>query len=323
MKKLKGIKLFAARHSIPFGQQVAKHLGIKLGKVNILNFSDEEIYVKYLENLRGKDVFIICSTNPPADHLMELLIMIDAAKRASARSVTVVIPYFGNARQDRKDAPRVSITAKLIANLITTAGASRVITMDLHAPQIQGFFDIPVDNLYASSKILIPYWKKLKIPDLAVAALDAGSSKMARFWANELNAKLIMVDKRRKKANQIERNPQIIGNAKGCNIITPDDLMDTAGTFKTGVKTLKAAGAKNIYGAFTHLLCSGKAYKRILELQKECNLKQIIGTDSIPHDDKMPNIIKVLSATKLFAEAILRVATNKSISSIFKDGERR
>src|SRR5271169_1320951 len=205
------LKLFAGRSNSRLAEKIAQQIGVPLGKCDIQNFSDGEIWVKYNENIRGSDVFIIQSTNPPAENLLELLIMVDAAKRASARKVTAVIPYFGYARQDRKDQPRVSITAKLVANLITQAGADRVITMDLHAPQIQGFFDIPVDHLY-SSAILVKHFKKMRLGNLAVASPDVGGIKMARAYAKRLEADLIVIDKRRPRQNEAEVM-NIIGEA--------------------------------------------------------------------------------------------------------------
>jgi ribose-phosphate pyrophosphokinase len=281
-----------------------------LGKVEIENFSDGEIWAKYSENIRGDDVYIIQPTHPPADNLMELLILLDAAKRASARRVTAVLPYFGYARQDRKDQPRVSITAKLVANLITRAGADRVITMDLHAPQIQGFFDIPMDHLYASA-ILVDYFRKKNIPNLAVASPDVGGIKMARSYAKRLDADLILIDKRRPKPNEVEIM-NVIGNVEGKNVLIVDDLIDTAGTFVNAVTALKKSGAKDIYGACTHPILSGKAIERITKSE----VKSIVVTDSIPVRKACPKI-DYRSASRLFAEAIIRTHNNKSISSLF------
>ncbi|MEK7670160.1 MAG: ribose-phosphate pyrophosphokinase, partial [Bacteroidota bacterium] len=243
------LKIFSGRGNRPLAERISKEAGLPLGHLDIQNFSDGEIWVKYSDNIRGDDVFIIQSTQPPADNQMELLILIDAAIRASAKRVTAVIPYFGYARQDRKDQPRVSITAKLVANLIAETGADRVITMDLHAPQIQGFFDIPLDHLY-SSAVLVDYFRKKKIPKLAVASPDVGGIKMARSYAKRLEADLILIDKRRPKANEAEVL-NIIGNVEGKNILIVDDLIDTAGTFVNAVKALKAGGAKEVYGACT------------------------------------------------------------------------
>ena len=307
------LKLFSGRSNPGLADKVAKKAGIPLGKCDVRNFSDGEIWVKYNENIRGDDVFIIQSTNPPTSNLIELLIMLDAAKRASARRVTAVIPYFGYARQDRKDQPRVSITAKLIANLITIAGAERVITMDLHAPQIQGFFDIPVDHLY-SSAVYITFFANKKIPDLAVVSPDVGGIKMARAFAKRLDASLVLIDKRRPKPNQIEEMT-IIGNVEGHNILIVDDLIDTAGTFCNAVNTLRNAGANEIYGACTHPILSGEALNRI----SETNVTKIYVTDSVALDSRYTKTgkIEILSVADLFGEAILRAFNNQSISSLF------
>jgi len=307
------LKLFSGRSNPGLADKVAKKAGIALGKCDVRNFSDGEIWVKYNENIRGDDVFIIQSTNPPTSNLIELLIMLDAAKRASARRVTAVIPYFGYARQDRKDQPRVSITAKLMANLITVAGAERVITMDLHAPQIQGFFDIPVDHLY-SSAVYITFFANKKIPDLAVVSPDVGGIKMARAFAKRLDAGLVLIDKRRPKPNQIEEMT-IIGNVEGHNILIVDDLIDTAGTFCNAVNTLRNAGANEIYGACTHPILSGEALNRI----SETNVTKIYVTDSVALDSRYTKTgkIEILSVADLFGEAILRAFNNQSISSLF------
>jgi ribose-phosphate pyrophosphokinase len=281
-----------------------------LGKLDIRNFSDGEIWVKYSDNIRGDDVFVVQSTQPPAENLIELLILIDAAKRASARRVTAVIPYFGYARQDRKDQPRVSITAKLVANLITEAGADRVIAMDLHAAQIQGFFDIPLDHLYASA-VFSDYFRKKKIPNLAVVSPDVGGLKMARSYAKRLEADLILIDKRRPKANEAEVM-NIIGKVEGKNVLIVDDLIDTGGTFVNAVAALKQHGAKDIYGACTHPILSGKATGRI----NASDVKTLVVTDSIPLKEESPKIER-RSVSRLFAEAIIRTHNNQSISSLF------
>ncbi len=304
------LKIFSGRSNRPLAEKICEDAGVPLGKVEIQNFSDGEIWAKYSENIRGDDVYVIQPTHPPADNLMELLILLDAARRASARRVTAVIPYFGYARQDRKDQPRVSITAKLVANLITEAGADRVITMDLHAPQIQGFFDIPLDHLY-SSAIFTDYFRKKNIPNLAVASPDVGGIKMARSYAKRLGADLILIDKRRPKANEVEVM-NVIGNVEGKNVLIVDDLIDTAGTFVNAVKALRDSGAKQIYGACTHPILSGKAIERLTK----SDLKSVIVTDSIPKRKDCPKI-EYRSASKLFAEAIIRTHDNKSISSLF------
>jgi ribose-phosphate pyrophosphokinase len=307
------LKLFAGRSNRMLAEKIAKCVGKPLGKCEIRNFSDGEIWVKYNENIRGSDVFIIQSTNPPSDNLMELLIMMDAAIRASARKVTAVIPYFGYARQDRKDQPRVSITAKLVANLLSEAGADRIITMDLHTPQIQGFLDIPVDHLY-SSAVFIPFFIKQKIKDLTVVSPDVGGIKMARAYAKRLGADLILIDKRRSGPNQAEVM-NIIGEVKDRNILIVDDLIDTGGTFCNAVQALKDNGAKEIFGACTHPLFSGNSIARI----EESAVAKIYASDTISLNSKAETFTKleVLSVDRIFAEAIKRGFSNKSISSLF------
>ena len=304
------LKIFSGRGNHPLAEKIAKAAGTPLGRLDIKNFSDGEIWVKYSDNIRGDDVFIVQSTQPPAENLLELLILIDAARRASARRITAVIPYFGYGRQDRKDQPRVSVTAKLVANLITEAGADRVITMDLHAAQIQGFFDIPLDHLYASA-VFSDYFRKKKIPDLAVVSPDVGGLKIARSYARRLDADLILIDKRRPKPN-IAEVVNIIGNANGKNVLIVDDLIDTGGTFVNAVKALRDSGAHEIFGACTHPILSGKALERIVNSE----MTSLVITDSIPLREETPKV-EVRSVAKLFAEAIVRTHNNQSISSLF------
>lgn len=304
------LKVFSGRSNRPLAEKIAAELGKPLGHCEIKVFSDGEMWVKYSENIRGCDVFIVQSTPPPAENLMELLIMIDAAKRASARKIAAVIPYFGYARQDRKDQPRVSITAKLIANLITVAGADRVITMDLHAPQIQGFFDIPVDHLY-SSAVLVKHFKDHPLENLAVASPDVGGIKMARAYAKRLEAELVLIDKRRPKQNVAEVM-NIIGDVKGKNILIVDDLIDTAGTLVNAVEALKKAGALEVYSAATHAVFSGSALERI----SRSGLRKVVVTDTLPLKNGSPKI-EVDSIAQLFAEAIKRTYKHLSISSLF------
>jgi len=304
------LKVFSGRSNRPLAEKIAAEIGVPLGRCDIKTFSDGEIWVKYSDNIRGSDVFVVQSTHPPAEHLLELLIMIDAAKRASARKVAAVIPYFGYARQDRKDQPRVSITAKLIANLITEAGADRVITMDLHAPQIQGFFDIPVDHLY-SSAVLVKNFQRKKFPNLAVASPDVGGIKMARAYAKRLEADLIVIDKRRPRQNEAEVM-NIIGDARGKTILIVDDLVDTAGTLCNAVPALKRAGAREVYAACTHPVFSGNALQRI----EDSELEKILVTDSIPLRNGCERV-EVESVSKIFAEAIKRTFKHMSISSLF------
>jgi ribose-phosphate pyrophosphokinase len=305
------LKVFSGRSNHPLAERISKAIGEPLGKVEIKNFNDGEIWVKYSDNIRGADVFIVQSTIPPAENLIELLIMMDAAKRASARKVAAVIPYFGYARQDRKDQPRVSITAKLMANLLTEAGADRIITMDLHAPQIQGFFDIPVDHLY-SSAVLVRHFRKRKIPRLTVCSPDVGGIKMARAYAKRLEADLVVIDKRRPRQNEAEVM-NIIGDVRGRNILIVDDLVDTAGTLTNAVKALRDNGAQDVYAVATHPVLSGNAVDRL----KNSGLTKMVVTDTIPLATPLPAIIEVESVADLFAEAILRTFKDKSISSLF------
>lgn len=304
------LKIFSGRSNRTLAERICKESGQSLGKVEIKNFSDGEIWVKYSENIRGADVFIVQSIHPPAENLLELLILIDAAKRASPRRVTAVIPYFGYARQDRKDQPRVSITAKLVANLITEAGADRVVTMDLHTPQLQGFFDIPVDHLY-SSPVLVEYYRKLHLKHLAVASPDVGGIKMARAYANRLGAELILIDKRRPNQNEAEIM-NIIGDPSGKNVLIVDDLIDTAKSFVNAAEALRKKGAVEVYGACTHPVLSGGAINRI----NNSVVHSVAVTDTIPMKEVSGKISKQ-SVAKLFAEAIVRVNRNLSISSLF------
>ena len=304
------LKVFSGRSNRPLAEKIVAEIGVPLGRCDIKTFSDGEIWVKYSDNIRGSDVFVVQSTHPPAEHLLELLIMIDAAKRASARKVAAVIPYFGYARQDRKDQPRVSITAKLIANLITGAGADRVITMDLHAPQIQGFFDIPVDHLY-SSAVLVKHFQRKKVPNLAVASPDVGGIKMARAYAKRLEADLIVIDKRRPRQNEAEVM-NIIGDVRDKSILIVDDLIDTAGTLCNAVLALKQAGAREVYAACTHPVFSGDALQRI----NTSEIEKILVTDSIPLRSSSSRV-EVESVSKIFAEAIKRTFKHMSISSLF------
>lgn len=301
--------IFSGSSNQKLTQKICDYLNLSPGKVDIKRFSDGEIWVKFQDNIRGRDVFIVQSTMPPAENLLELLIMIDAAKRASANRVTAVMPYFGYARQDRKDQPRVAITAKLIANLITTAGADRVITMDLHASQIQGFFDIPFDHLYASPVFSNIF--KENFENLVVVSPDVGGIKIARSYAKRLNAGLVVIDKRRPKPNVVEVM-EVIGDVNDKNVLLVDDLIDTGGTFINAVKALKERGAKEIFGAVTHPLLSGEAVQKILN----CQISKLYVTDTIPLSVESEKII-VRSASGLFAEAIIRSHRNESISSLF------
>lgn len=295
-------------------QKIVDHLGLQLTEVLVSRFSEGEIRVKIEGNVRGKDIFIIQPTCPPAnENLMELLIMIDAARRASANRITAVLPYYGYARQDRKDQPRVPITAKLVANLIVTAGANRVLTMDLHANQIQGFFDIPVDHLYGINS-LCEYFISRKIKNLVVVSPDVGGTKMARAYAKKLHAGLSIVDKRRDSPEKTEVM-HILGNVKGKNAIIVDDICATAGSLVEAIGALKKKGAKDVYAAISHGILSGKAIERIRKCR---SLKELVISDSIPlEESKQLQKIKVVSVAPLLADAIKRIHEEKSISCLF------
>ncbi len=303
--------IFSGSSNPELTKKICDYLNLNEGLLELKRFSDGEIWAKFKENIRGRDVYIVQSTMPPAENLMELLILLDAAKRSSATRVTAVIPYFGYARQDRKDQPRVAITAKLIADIISKAGADRVITMDLHAAQIQGFFDIPLDHLYASPIYTDEF--KDKSENLVVVSPDAGGIKIARSYAKRLKAELVLIDKRRPNHNQVEVM-NVIGKVEGKNILIVDDLIDTGGTFVAAISALKKRGAKNIYGAITHPLLSGEALQRI----ENTELKKLYVTDTIPLNDLAPDSkIQVNTSAELFAEAIIRSHYNESISSLF------
>jgi ribose-phosphate pyrophosphokinase len=295
-------------------KDICKYLKIKLSDALVDRFSEGEVRVKIDENVRGKDVFLIQPTCPPPnENLMELLIMIDALKRASAQRITAVIPYFGYARQDRKDQPRVPITAKLVANLLTVSGVNRVLTMDLHAGQIQGFFDIPVDHLFAVG-VFIEYFSKMKVKDLAVVSPDVGSIKMARAYAKRLNAGLAIIDKRRVSPDKTEAM-HILGEVEGKDVIIVDDLVATGSSLIEAVEGLKRAGANKIFAAITHGVLSGPALERV---DKCNNLQELLITDSIPlSNQKQYPRIKVLSVAALLGEAIKRIHMEESVSSLF------
>ncbi len=295
-------------------EKIAGYFGKPLGNLTIKNFSDGEIWVKYEENIRGTDVFLIQSTNAPADNLLELLIMIDAAKRASASRITAVIPYFGYARQDRKDQPRVSITAKLVANLIAHSGVDRVLTMDLHTPQIQGFFDIPLDHLYAAS-IFIEHVRKLNIPDLVVASPDIGGVHLARSYARRLGTELVILDKRRLKHN-VSLVTRLIGDVKNKNILLVDDLVDTAGTLAKGSQVLKENGAKDVFVACTHALLSGCAEQTL----QAAPITKLFFSDSLRiAGDCLTDRMEILTVSGLLADAIRRIHEERSISDLFPE----
>ena len=303
--------LFCTRTSKELAEKIATHYGQNLGAINILNFSDGEFEPILEQSVRGGRVFLIGSTFPPADNLLELLLMIDAAKRASAKNITVVIPYYGLARQDRKDKPRAPIGAKLVANLLTAAGATRIMTMDLHADQIQGFFEIPVDHLYAST-IFIDYIQSLNIENLTIASPDMGGAKRAKNYAGHLGAEVVIAYKERKKANVVEEM-FLIGDVKDRNVVLIDDMIDTAGTLCKAADILMEKGAKTVRAMATHGVLSGKAYENIEKSQ----LLEVIVTDTIPVNTELSSKIKVLSCAPLFADVMRSVHEHQSISDKF------
>ena len=300
--------IFSGTKSRYLAEKICASLGCPLGKLVVTQFSDGEFSVSYEETVRGRDVFLVQSTFPNSDNLMELLLMIDAAKRASARTINAVIPYFGWARQDRKDKPRVSIGAKLIADLLRVAGINRLITMDLHADQIQGFFDIPVDHLYASA-VILPYLERLKLDNLVIASPDVGGSKRANTYAKYLGCPLVLCNKTRARANEVE-SMQIIGEVEGKNVVLVDDMVDTAGTIAKAADVMIAAGAKSVRACASHCVMSGPASERV----DNSSLEEIVFTDSIPYNNNCPKV-KQLSVAEMFAETIRRVESNQSISS--------
>jgi len=310
------VKIFTGNSNPALAEKIAKRYGNGIGKLQIQKFSDGEFQPVYMESIRGDYVFLIQSTNAPADNLMELLLMIDAAKRASAGYITAVIPYFGFARQDRKDKPRVAIASKLVANLLTSAGANRVITMDLHAPQIQGFFDIPVDHL-DSSAIFIPYIENLRLENLTFASPDVGSTNRVREVASYFNAEMVICDKHRKRANEIA-SMVVIGDVVDKDIVLIDDIIDTAGTLTKAANLLIEKGAKSVRAFCTHPVLSGKAYENI----ENSVLKELVVCDTMPLKQESSKI-KVISVAELFAVAIRNMYENKSITSLFVHSQRR
>jgi ribose-phosphate pyrophosphokinase len=305
-----GVKIFSGRASQHLASNIATDFGIPLGDVKVTVFSDGEFQPSFEETVRGQDVFIVQSTMPPAENLMELLLLIDAARRASARKIIAVIPYFGLARQDRKDKPRVAIGAKLVANMLMAAGVDRVITMDLHADQIQGFFEVPVDHLYAST-LFLEEIEAMKSDNLIIAAPDVGGAKRANSYSKNLKCGLALCHKHRKKANEIAEMT-VIGDVEGKDVILIDDMCDTAGTLTTAADLLMDRGAKSVRAFCTHAVLSGPAFDRI----NNSALTELIVTDTIPlsqHSDK----IRVISTAHLFADVIKRLINNESISSHF------
>lgn len=303
-------QIFACSQSKVLAEEIAKSYGVPLGNVITSHFNDGEFQPSFEESLRGSRVFIVGSTHPSSDNLMEMLMMLDAAKRSSARHITAVLPYFGWARQDRKDKPRVPIAAKLVAKMLETAGATRIITMDLHADQIQGFFEKPVDHLYAST-IFLPYLKSLNLEDITIASPDMGGSKRAYAYSKFLQSDVVICYKQRAKANVIS-HMELIGEVKGKNVILVDDMVDTAGTLTHAANLMIERGAKSVRAICTHPVLSGDAYNKI----ENSALEELIVTDSIPLKQES-NKIKVISCAELFADVMKAVHNNKSISSKF------
>ena len=301
-------KVFSGRNSRYMAEEICKELGVELGKMNTQQFADGEFEVCFEESIRGHEVYLVQSTFPNTDNLMELLLMIDAAKRASAKSIIAVMPYFGWARQDRKDKPRVSIAAKLVADLLSTAGVDRVITMDLHADQIQGFFNVPVDHLYASA-VFIPYIQSLQLEDMVIATPDVGGAKRANSYAKYLDLPLVLCHKQRAKANVVA-NMTVIGDVKDKNVILVDDMVDTAGTITKAADLMIANGAKSVRALCSHAIMSDPASKRV----DNCGMTEMIFTNSIPFSKDCKKAT-ILSVAKLFADTIRRVHENQSISS--------
>ncbi|PIB34477.1 ribose-phosphate pyrophosphokinase [Reichenbachiella sp. 5M10] len=308
---MSSVKLFAGVGSSSLAEQIAQKYGQPLGKSTSKKFSDGEIYYSYDESIRGCDVFLIQSTHGPSDNILELLLMIDAAKRASAKTINLVVPYYGYARQDRKDKPRVSIAAKLMANLVQAAGATRLMTCDLHADQIQGFFDIPVDHLVAGM-IFVPYINNLNLDNLIFAAPDVGSTKRVREFAKFFKADMVVCDKHRKRANEIA-SMQVIGDVTDKNVILVDDIIDTAGTLTKAANLLKEKGAKSVRAFCTHAILSGSAYENV----DNSSLEELVVTDSIPLKGSSDKI-HVASMAPLFADAIKRIHGHQSISKLFE-----
>ncbi|HEU4402982.1 MAG TPA: ribose-phosphate pyrophosphokinase [Candidatus Polarisedimenticolia bacterium] len=308
------LKIFSGSAHPALTAEICQYLGIPVGDIEVRRFADGEAYCQILENIRGTDVFVIQPTCPPVDgNLMELLVMLDAFKRSSAARITAVLPYYGYARQDRKDKPRVPISAKLVADLITAAGADRILAMDLHAPAIQGFFDIPVDHLFAAP-VLVDHAVKLKLKELVIVSPDAGGVERARAYAKRLSAALAIIDKRRGEKGE----PQVmhvIGDVEGKNCLIVDDIVDTAGTLTGTVQALARSGAKAIYGCFSHAVLSGQAVERI----RASEMAMTVVTNSIPlpEEKRKAGRITVLSVAGLLGEAIKRIHTNSSVSSLF------
>ncbi len=309
----RGFKLLAGTANPALAEEISACLGVELGKVTMSRFSDGEIFVRIDENIRGHDVFIVQPTNPPAENIMELLLILDAVRRASAARTTCVMPYYGYSRQDRKDQPRVAIGAKLMANLIVTAGADRVLGIDFHQHALQGFFDIPVDHLYAAP-VFVSHYRKKQLKDLVVVAPDVGSAKMARGFAKRLNGTFAIIDKRRPQPNVAEVL-NVVGEVEGRDCLIPDDMIDTAGTVTEAARALKGLGAKDIYVCATHALLSGPAAERL----RNAPIKEVTVTDTvaIPESHRFPQLT-VLSVGELLAKAIRYTHSDESVSSLFE-----
>ena len=308
-----GLKLLVGSGNPALSKEIAHSLGVEPAKATITRFADGEIFVRIDENVRGNDVFILQPTNPPAENIMELLLLIDAAKRASAARITCVMPYYGYSRQDRKDQPRVAIGAKLVANMIVTAGAHRVLGLDFHQHQLQGFFDVPVDHLYAAP-VFVSHYRKKNLHDLVVVAPDVGSAKMARGFAKRLNGSLAIIDKRRPKPNQSEV-VNVVGEVEGRDCLLTDDMIDTAGTVSEAARALKDLGANDVYVCATHALLSGPAVERL----SNAPIKEVTVTDTVHvSDEKMFPQLTVLSVGELLSKAVKYIHSEQSVSSLFE-----
>jgi ribose-phosphate pyrophosphokinase len=308
----KELKIFSGNANRPLAQRIAEYVGVPLGSAEVTRFPDQETWVKINDNIRGRDIFIVQPTSPPAnEHLMELLIMIDAARRASASRITAVIPFYGYARQDRKDQPRVPITAKLIANLLVAAGANRIITMDLHAQQVQGFFDIPVDHLYAAP-VMYRYFQQKNIPDLVCVSPDIGGVKMVNAFAHMFHAPLAIVAKKRTSASDVQVL-NVVGDVKGKNVLMVDDLTETAGTLSRAAEILRKKGAKKIFAAVSHAILNPDAVKRLAASK----IDELVTTDSVLRENHTGVKVTELSVAPLLGEAIVRIHKSESVSSLF------
>lgn len=303
--------IFSGRATQYLAEKIAESYGSPLGNVEVITYSDGEFQPSFEENIRGRDVFLVQSTFPPADNLMELLMLIDAARRASAKRIVAVIPYFGLARQDRKDKPRVSIASKMVANLLTAAGVQRVITIDLHADQIQGFFDVPVDHVFAST-IFVPYLKQMKLPNLIMASPDTGGTRRAAAYAKFLNTGFVICYKQRSKPNEIGKM-ELVGDVTGKDVVIIDDIIDTAGSITKAGNLIMEKGANSVRAFCTHPVFSGDAYEKI----RNSKFEEVITTDTLPLREQCDKV-KVLSTADLFAEVIKRALKTKSISSLYQ-----